>query len=227
MSFFVPRGRGREVSKKKKTPKRKKKPKIKKTHLDVHPLGLDVAARGRDVDQLRRDVHPLREHAEPRRREREQRRREVEPLQEARRAGVRLGEHAGGVVEEGRRGRERRGGERRGRGRVAGGQDRVLEVEAREQLLAVGDLGEVAVRREHQALERRRGRLVRPLLLEQDLREDRGPVAVVRGELVGHVERVVGDDEGVLGGGGGEAEDEGAGEGAVIFFWFGLKFFCF
>lgn len=93
-------------------------------------------------------------------------------------------------------------------------------MEAREQLLAVGDLREVAVGREHQALERRGRRLVRALLLEQDLRQDGRPVAVVRGELVGEVERVVGDDEGVVAGGGGKAEDEGAGEGAEFFVLF-------
>ena len=76
----------------------------------------------------------------------------------------------------------------------------------------------MAVRRQHQALERRRGRLVRALLLEEDLGQDGRPVAVVRGELVGEVQGVVGDDEGVLGGRGGEAEDEGAGEGAVEVF---------
>ena len=201
-------------------PPPQKRKERKKAYLDVEPLGLDVPARGRDVDQLRNDVDPLRERAEPRRREREQRRRKVDALQEAGGARVRLGEHAGSVAEERRRGRERRGGDRRGRGGVAGGQHRVLEVEAREQLLAVGDLGEVPVRREHQALERRRGRLVGALLLEEDLRQHGSPVAVVRGELVGEVERVVGEDEGVFAGGGGEAEDEGAREGAVFFCFF-------
>ena len=209
------RGGGREREKRSFTYINIKKPLLfSLPHLEVKSLRLDVTARGGDVDQLRGQVDPLREHSQARGREREQRRRDVDALQEARGARVRLGQHARRVVEEGGRRRERGRGER-GRGeRVARGQDRVLQVEARQQLLAVGDLGEVAVRREHQALERRRGRLVRALLLEQDLREDRGPVAVVGGELVGEVEGVVGEDEGVLSGGGGEAEDEGAGEGA-------------
>jgi len=60
-------------------------------------------------------------------------------------------------------------------------------VEAREELLAIGDLAEVAVRREHDALEHFRGLLEVALFFQEDLREDRGPVAVVLRELVGQV----------------------------------------
>ena len=128
----------------------------------------------------------------------QQRRGKVEPRQRALRARVRLGQHARRVVEEGRAGGEHRALDlgQRGKDAARGGvdrvacvgrQDRVLQVEAREELLAIGDLAEVAVRREHDALEHFRGLLEVALFFQEDLREDRGPVAVVLRELVGEV----------------------------------------
>ena len=131
---------------------------------------------------------------------RKKRRRKVEPGQRAINPLVGLGENARGVVKECRRRGEHRPfdlGKRRerpaarhsavDRGAGVGRQHRVLQVEAREKLLAVGDLAEVAVRGQHHALQHLGGGLERALLLEDDLGEDRRPVAVVLGELVGEV----------------------------------------
>jgi len=52
-----------------------------------------------------------------------------------------------------------------------GRENRVGQVEAREQLLAVGDLGQVAVRGQHDAAQRVGGALLGALLFQQDLKE--------------------------------------------------------
>ena len=88
---------------------------------------------------------------------------------------------------------------------VRGGEDRVGEVEAREERLGVarGRAREPGPRRERQAVERRerpRGLLaalpsLSSLLGQEHLREERGPVAVVGRHLVREVERVVREED--------------------------------